>query len=281
MNTFFLFFLPLTWTLANEIKSIVPFTVNRAVNLNYSISGLAAKGKGIIATFPERNIPFQNILSGREYKVDKRYFDAREILFVSKKKAYSIGSIAYRLVEYKRRKGLLEPTLIKSGNLDSVIALGNDKRLFVGSLVGTPFKAGVRTIISTYKDGVFNKLRELDGPDNKKIYGILNSYENGHLKELIEISLHDNRTYYSLLAKKYNQSVQRDTVVCDKQGNIYVNWKKSVIEVYTSRSKTSSITSDYEIDHMAISNSEPQYLYVVGKNPHLTNVPRVFGRVKL
>ncbi|KAJ9061787.1 hypothetical protein DSO57_1017197 [Entomophthora muscae] len=275
MNTFFLFFLPLTWTLANEIKSIVPFTVNRAVNLNYSISGLAAKGKGIIATFPERSIPIQDIISGKEYKVDKAQFDSREILFVSKKKAYAVQRGSYGFVEYNRRNGILERTYLHSGNLDGVIALGNDKRLFVGSLIGSPLKAGVRTIISTYKDGAFTTLRELDGemktftlsPDNKKIYGILNSYENGHLKELIEISLHDNGTYYKLLAKKYKQSVQRDTVVCDKQGNIYVNWEYKVIEVYTSRSKTSSITSDYEIDHMAISNSEPQYLYVVGKIP--------------
>ncbi|KAJ9068905.1 hypothetical protein DSO57_1023904, partial [Entomophthora muscae] len=79
MNTFFLVFFPLTWTLANKIKSIVPFTLNRAVSLNYSISGLAAKGKGIIATFPETNIPFQKILSGKEYKVNKVQFDSREI----------------------------------------------------------------------------------------------------------------------------------------------------------------------------------------------------------
>ncbi|KAJ9062776.1 hypothetical protein DSO57_1007132 [Entomophthora muscae] len=289
MNTFFLIFLPLTCALANETKSIEPFTVHRAVNLTYSIAGLSAKGKEIIATFSKFDYPFQDIISGHKYKVKRDQTDYKEVLFVSKKKAYSLGSRTYALTEFNRRNGLLEPTFFETDNLEVGIAIGNDKRLFVSRLLGIPGTLGVRTIINTFKDGAFTPLRELDGemrtftlsPDNKKIYGILNSYENGHLKELIEISLNDNGTYYKLLAKTYNQSLEKDTVVCDKKGNIYVSWKKFLIEVYNSRRKTSPITSDYEIDHMAISNSEPQYLYVAGRNPNEWFVPPVVGRVKL
>ncbi|KAJ9076956.1 hypothetical protein DSO57_1021297 [Entomophthora muscae] len=291
MNTFFLFFLPLTltWALVNETKSIAPFTVHKTVDIKNYISGLATNGSSIIATIPGRNPPFQDILSGAEYNAEKVGFEVSKLLFVSQDKAYTVGPDVYKLVEYNRQDGLLKPTVINSSHHYTTIALGNDKRVFVGSLVGTPFTAGVKSVISTYKDGVFNKLRELDGhlttftlsPDNKKIYGIIVFYTGRYTKELIEISLNDNGTYYKVIARAYSNAEVRNDVKCDKQGNIYVNWKYKVIEVYNPQGKTYPITSDYEIFHIAISNSEPQYLYVGGIDSDSDNDPPAFGRYEL
>ncbi|KAJ9057271.1 hypothetical protein DSO57_1024262 [Entomophthora muscae] len=262
MNTFFLFFLPLTWALAKESKALEPFEMHRAVNKTAFFIGLAANGDEIIATIPQEYPPFETSFQGLE------------ILFVSKDKAYSFRPYTGELVEYNGQIGSLKPTVVLSGDKDCMIALGNDKRVFVWCQKGNR-ETGYKSIISTYKD------RALEASPDDKIYGIISYFTESYLNELVEISLYDKKKNPKVLAKAHNNTSVTHTVKCDKKGDIYVNWKTDVIEVYNSQGKTASITSDFNVDHMAISNSVPYYLYAAGYRFAKPENTLAIGRVGL
>ncbi|KAJ9081270.1 hypothetical protein DSO57_1016460 [Entomophthora muscae] len=288
MNTFCLFFLPLTWALAEKTKAIAPFEMNSVVNKKAFFTGLAANGNETIATIPRENPPFRDILSGRGYSAEPVGMNARELLFVSQDKAYMSEDGSDTLVEYNLQGSLFKPTVVISGEKIFDIALADDKRLFVSTLTGSHVK-GIKSTISEYKDGALTKLHEVDGHlnsitvshDNKKIYGIFSSFTNGYYKGLIEISLDDKEKSPKVLAKNDNVSLGRPIVKCDKQGNIYVHWGESTIDVYNPQGKLYSITSGLNIESMAISNSQPQYLYVGGENFTSEERNHAVGRVEL
>ncbi|KAJ9060453.1 hypothetical protein DSO57_1030749 [Entomophthora muscae] len=120
-----------------------------------------------------------------------------------------------------------------------------------------------------YKDGTITEVHTLNGyvgtftigPDNK-FYGIWQSSPRRGSIKLIEIHL--NKEMDPRVLGVGSKNSKNNDVKCDKQGNVYVFWKPNIIEVYTPQNETYLITSGIVQGHMAISNSEPQHLYVRG-----------------
>ncbi|KAJ9078543.1 hypothetical protein DSO57_1005689 [Entomophthora muscae] len=278
MNTFFLFFLPLTWALAKQNKTVEPFTVHSTVNLTDHILGLTAYDDKVILVIPQFKLPYQDIISG-----------VNDTVFVSDDKAYAFEFDTDELIELNRDKTAFKAAVVKSAGGIESIASGSGKNLFVSIFTGNREMGTYTSTLSTYKDGAFTKLRELDGDlpaiavsHNTKLYGILSPNKSGTPTKLIEISLQDKEKGYKVLATTKNPDNEEIRITCDKQGNIYVLWKKGVVEVYNSQGKSYSINSPtFFLKYITISNSEPQYLYLGGYNFKLPTAKPEIGRVQL
>ncbi|KAJ9080846.1 hypothetical protein DSO57_1020691 [Entomophthora muscae] len=153
MNTFFLFFLPLTWTLAKENKTVQPFTVHSTVNLS----------------------------KGHKYNADKVDGpDTGNIVFVSNDTAYSFIFLTDKLIEHNRQGTSFKSTVVANSNRQiSSIAVGNNNDIFVSWFKWDFTYEAVNSTLSIYKDSVFTMVHEFDGilsafdinHDKTKIYG--------------------------------------------------------------------------------------------------------------